>query len=77
MGLKLEKETITFISDSTGRAIELGDDLIFSTNEGKVMGGRYKGIANRGALKFVGWNELENVEFHVMPKSIKDIYHFD
>lgn len=77
MAIKIEKETMIFLSDNNGRAIELGDDLVFSTNDGKVMCGTYKGIANRGALKFVGWNELENVEFHVMPKSIKDIYHFD
>lgn len=73
MGVSIKKSTVVSIVDSKGKAINVDDMVLFKAN-GRVHIGFYKGIANRGALIFEGIEQFKDVEFHVMPSAIDEIY---
>lgn len=73
MALTVKKETQTFILDSEGGALIVGSFYYFVAG-GRVIAGKYQGVASRGALIFKGFGKFEDVKFNVMPKSIEDIY---
>lgn len=75
MAVNVKKTTVVTLVDSNNEEINIEDLMLFEA-EGRVLIGRFKGIANRGALVFKGIKEFSDVEFHVMPKSINKIYHY-
>lgn len=73
MGVSIKKSTVVELMDSKGLAINIDDMVLFKAN-GRVHVGFYKGIASRGALIFEGIEQFKDVEFHVMPSAIEEIY---
>lgn len=73
MGVSIKKTTVVNVLDSKGLPIGLGDTMLFKAN-GRVHIGVYQGIASRGALIFQGIEQFKDVEFHVMPSAIEEIY---
>ena len=74
--MQIKKETVIFVQTSSGETINAGDTVIFNFDD-KCCVGVYMGLSDRGALKFKGKIAGTDVTFHVMPKSIKEIYKAD
>ena len=74
--MQIKKETVISILTASGEVINAGDTVIFNFDY-KCCVGVYLGLSDRGALKFKGKIAGTDVTFHVMPKSIKEIYKAD
>lgn len=74
--MQIKKETVTFVMTTSGETINVGDTVIFNFDD-KCCVGVYLGLSDRGALKFKGKIAYTDVTFHVMPRSIKEIYKAD
>ena len=74
--MELVKETTISVLTTNGEKIEVGDTAIFNLGD-KCCVGVYKGMTDRAALKFIGKIAGTDVTFHIMPKSIKEIYKAD
>lgn len=74
--MQIRKETVISVLTTSGETINAGDTVIFNFDE-KCCVGVYLGLSDRGALKFRGKIAGTDVTFHVMPKSIKEIYKAD
>lgn len=74
--MELVKETTISVLTTSGEKIEPGDTVIFNL-EDKCCAGVYMGLTDRGALKFSGKIAGTDVTFHIMPRSIKEIYKAD
>lgn len=74
--MQIKKETVISVLTTRGETINAGDTVVFNA-EGKCYTGVYMGLTDRGALKFKGKIADTDVTFHVMPRSIKEIYKAD
>lgn len=74
--MELVKETKVSVLTTNGEKIEVGDTVVFNL-EDRCCVGVYMGITDRGALKFSGKIAGTDVKFHIMPRSIKEIYKAD
>lgn len=74
--MKIKKETVISVLTTNGETINAGDTVVFDF-EDKCCVGVYMGLSDRGALKFKGKIAGTDVTWHVMPKSIKEIYKAD
>lgn len=74
--MQIKKETVISVLTTSGETINAGDTVVFNF-EDKCCAGVYMGLSDRGALKFKGKIVGTDVTFHVMPKSIKEIYKAD
>lgn len=74
--MQIKKETVISVLTTSGETINAGDTVVFDF-EDKCCVGVYMGLSDRGALKFKGKIVGTDVTFHVMPKSIKEIYKAD
>lgn len=74
--MQIKKETVISVMTTSGKTINVCDTVVFNA-DGKCFTGVYMGLTDRGALKFKGKIANTDVTFHVMPKSIKEIYKAD
>lgn len=74
--MQIKKETVIFVQTSSGETINIGNTVVFNFND-KCCVGVYMGLSDRGALKFKGKIADTDVTYHVMPRSIKEIYKAD
>lgn len=74
--MQIKKETVIFVQTSSGETINIGNTVVFNFDD-KCCVGVYLGFSDRGALKFKGKIADTDVTFHVMPRSIKEIYKAD
>lgn len=74
--MQIKKETVISVLTTSGEVINAGDTVIFNFDE-KCCVGVYMGLSDRGALKFKGKIADTDVIYHVMPRSIKEIYNAD
>lgn len=74
--MQIKKETVISVLTTDGETINVGDTVVFNF-EDKCCVGVYMGLSDRGALKFKGKIADTDVTYHVMPKSIKEIYKAD
>ena len=74
--MQIKKETVISVLTTSGETINAGDTVIFNFDD-KCCVGVYLGLSDRGALKFKGKIADTDVTFHVMPRSIKEIYKAD
>ena len=74
--MQIKKETVISVLTTSGEVINAGDTVVFNF-EDKCCVGVYLGFSERGALRFTGKISDTDVTFHVMPKSIKEIYKAD
>lgn len=71
--MELKKETTISVLTTDGKKIGVGDTVVFNL-EDRCCAGVYLGIGKKGALMFQSKIVGTNVRFHVMPRSIKEIY---
>lgn len=71
--MELVKETTISVMTTDGKKIEMGDTVVFNL-EDRCCAGVYKGISKKGALMFDSKIVGTGVRFHIMPRSIKEIY---
>jgi len=74
--MQIKKETVISVLTTSGETINAGDTVIFNFDD-KCCVGVYLGLSDRGALKFKGKIADTDVTYHVMPRSIKEIYKAD
>ena len=74
--MQIKKETVIFVQTSSGETINIGNTVVFNFDD-KCCVGVYMGLSDRGALKFKGKIADTDVTYHVMPRSIKEIYKAD
>lgn len=74
--MQIKKETVIFVQTSSGETINIGNTVVFNFDD-KCCVGVYLGLSDRGALKFKGKIADTDVIYHVMPRSIKEIYKAD
>lgn len=70
--MKINKITDVLVYATDGTQLEVGDTVIFNTNEGKCYTGAFNGINKRGAVEFM--DLISHNYYGVMPKTIKEIY---
>lgn len=73
--MEIKKITDVVVSATDGQILELGDTVMFNTNDGRCCVGGYNGLNRRGALEFM--DLISHNYFAVMPKSISKIYKVD
>ena len=71
--MALVKETTISVMTTDGKKIERGDTVVFNL-EDRCCTGVFMGIGKKGALMFRSKIVGTDVRFHVMPRSIKEIY---
>ena len=72
--MQIKKETVISVLTTSGEVINAGDTVVFNFEDKCCV---YLGLSDRGALKFKGKIADTDVTFHVMPRSIKEIYKAD
>lgn len=70
--MKINKITDIVVYATDGTQIELGDTVMFNTNDGRCYVGGYNGLNRRGAVELM--DLISHNYYGVMPKSIKAIY---
>lgn len=71
--MELVKETTISVMTTDGKKIERGDTVAFNL-EDRCCTGVFMGIGKKGALMFDSKIVGTGVRFHIMPRSIKEIY---
>ncbi len=71
--MELVKETTISVMTTDGKKVEIGDTVAFNT-EDRCCAGVFMGISKKGALMFNSKIVGTDVRFHIMPRSIKEIY---
>lgn len=70
--MKINKITDVLVYATDGTQLEIGDTVIFNTNDAKCYTGAFNGINKRGAVEFM--DLISHNYYGMMPKSIKEIY---
>lgn len=71
--MELKKITEVVVTDSNGKELVEGRNVVYSDTDGKTFCGKYRGLNQRNNLVFESIID-ENFIWSVMPKCIDKIY---